>query len=58
MVLVGAGAGRFLVEKLANRHNQRYIDFADILNTTTEIKQAVARCATAVSVAQIMRLVS
>lgn len=53
--LVGAGAGRFLVEKLAQRTGMKYIDYADILDAVAEIKPHAARCAAAVAVAQIAR---
>lgn len=56
--LVGAGAGRFLVRKLASRNNLRYIDFTNFLTCSKEDEQKVLSCAAAVSVAQITRLVS
>ena len=54
--LVGAGAGRFLVNKLAQRTGMKYMDFADILDAAAEVKPHAAKCATAVAVAQIARI--
>ena len=54
--LIGAGAGRFLVKKLAQRTGMKYVDFGDILDAVTEIRPHAARCAAAVAVAQIARI--
>jgi len=54
--LVGAGAGRFLIRKLAQRCGMKYTDFSDILDATTEVKSHAARSAAAVAVAQIARI--
>jgi len=54
-MIVGAGAGRFIVEKLARRNGLRYIDIAELLNASIKVREEAARCAAAVSVAQIMR---
>ena len=54
-IIVGAGAGRFIVEKLARRNGLRYIDITELLNASTKVREEAARCAAAVSVAQIMR---
>ena len=56
--LVGAGAGRFLVRKLASKNNLQYIDFTDFLTYPKEDEQKVLSCAAAVSVAQISRVSS
>ena len=56
--LVGAGAGRFLVKQLADNNGYSYIDFADILDATDEIKPKAARSATAVAVAQLARQIT
>jgi len=56
--LVGAGAGRFLVRKLALKNNLKYIDFTDLLSYPKQEEHRVLSCAAAVSVAQIARAVS
>ena len=56
--LVGAGAGRFLVPKLALKNSLKYIDFTDLLSYPKQEEQRVLSCAAAVSVAQIARAVS
>jgi len=56
--LVGAGAGRFLVRKLASKYNLKYIDFTDLLSYPKQEEHKVLSCAAAVSVAQIARAVS
>ena len=55
-VMVGAGAGRFLAQKLAHRHGLNYIDFADVVETTSDMRIPVAVSAAAVSVAHLARL--
>jgi len=55
--LVGAGAGRFLIRKLASRNKLKYIDFTDLLNYPKEDEQKVLSCAAAVSVAQLSRAI-
>lgn len=55
-ILVGAGAGRFLVTKLAQRSGHDYVDFAELINASADILPLAARSATAVSVAQLARL--
>jgi probable H4MPT-linked C1 transfer pathway protein len=56
--LVGAGAGRFLVRKLASINKLKYIDFTELLSYPKEEENKVLSCAAAVSVAQIARAVS
>jgi len=56
--LVGAGAGRFLVRKLASINKLQYIDFTDLLSYPKQEEHKVLSCAAAVSVAQIARAVS
>lgn len=53
--LIGAGTGRFMVSKLAQRHACDYIDFGQVMQTESENRHGVADCATAVSVAQLAR---
>ena len=54
-LIVGAGAGRFVVEKLARRNGLKYMDISTLLKVVDAIKDDAARCATALSVAQVMR---
>ena len=54
--LIGAGAGRFLVPKLAEKNNLRYIDFTDLLSYPEGDEYKVLSCAAAVSVAQLSRV--
>lgn len=54
-VVIGAGAGRFLAKKLARNTGYTYIDFAEILDASAEIKPHAARSAAAVAVAQLAR---
>lgn len=49
--LVGAGAGRFLVEKLAHRLGRRYRDFGRLVARAGSDRDWVASCAPAVAVA-------
>ncbi len=56
--LVGAGAGRFMVRKLASKNSLQYIDFTDFLNYPKQEEHRILSCAAAVSVAQIARIVS
>ena len=55
-VMVGAGAGRFLAQKLAHRHGLKFIDFADLVETASDMRIPAAVSAAAVSVAQLARL--
>jgi uncharacterized hydantoinase/oxoprolinase family protein len=54
--LTGAGAGRFLVAKIAKRHAFEYVDIEQILSVDNGQRSRAADCVTAVSVAQIRRL--
>ncbi len=54
--LVGAGAGSFLIKKLARINNLEYVDFTELLTCPKQEKYKALSCATAVSVAQIARL--
>jgi len=53
--LVGAGVGRFLVEKLAQRCMRPYIDMLSLVNTNRLAAGDPADCAPAVAVAQLAR---
>lgn len=54
--LVGAGAGRFLVRKLAVKNKINYVDFSSLLKFPKADVQSVLSCAAAVSVAQLARM--
>ena len=49
--LVGAGVGRFLVNKLAARFSRRYRDFDDLVDTAPDVASWASSCAPAVAVA-------
>lgn len=51
--VVGAGVGRFLVARLAERLGRPYVDFATLIDGTPEEREGAARCAPAVAVAAI-----
>ncbi len=53
--IVGAGAGRFLAKKLARVRGLKYVDFADLCDSSNKIRALLARSATAVSIAQLAR---
>ena len=55
-VLVGAGSGRFLVRKLAQRADCTYIDFTEKLQVAENTRLKCADCAAAVSVAELARI--
>jgi probable H4MPT-linked C1 transfer pathway protein len=55
-VMVGAGVGRFLAQKLAHRHGLKFMDFADLFETASTMRAPAAISAAAVSVAQLARL--
>ncbi len=54
--LVGAGCGRFLVRSMANALQLEYVDFDSVLESPPEHKNTAADCATAVALAQLLRL--
>jgi probable H4MPT-linked C1 transfer pathway protein len=49
--LVGAGVGKFVVEKLAHRLGRRYRDFGGLVACTGQAREWAASCAPAVAVA-------
>lgn len=54
--LVGAGAGRFLVARLAERFDLQYVDFNSFFETSgTREGLGAAECAPAVSVAALLQ---
>lgn len=54
--IVGAGAGRFLVKKVAQRLNMPYIEFSELCDSDIELTHKCNTCAPAVALAQLNRL--
>jgi probable H4MPT-linked C1 transfer pathway protein len=52
--VVGAGAGRFVVQRLASRLNRRFIDFSELIAASPEVKAKACDCAPASAVAFLM----
>lgn len=55
MPIIGAGAGKFLIRRLAEWHNMPYYDFADFLQGDEMLKQAAAICAPATACAALIK---
>ena len=53
--IVGAGVGRFLVNKIAQRLSIPYIEFSEICNSDSKLSHKCNVCAPAVSLAQLSR---
>lgn len=53
--LVGAGAGRFLIEQISHRLNRPYLGIESLFPCRNEIKAKVADCAPAVAVASLAK---
>jgi probable H4MPT-linked C1 transfer pathway protein len=49
--VIGAGCGRFIARRLAERLGRLYLDFGDLIDAPPETREMVARCAPAVAVA-------
>ena len=49
--VIGAGCGRFIARRLAERLGRRYLDFGDLIDAPPETREMAARCAPAVAVA-------
>jgi (4-(4-[2-(gamma-L-glutamylamino)ethyl]phenoxymethyl)furan-2-yl)methanamine synthase len=49
--VIGAGCGRFIASRLAERLGRLYLDFADLIDAAPEAREMAARCAPAVAVA-------
>ena len=49
--VIGAGCGRFLSRRLAERLERPYVDFADLIDAAPDVREMAARSAPAVSVA-------
>ncbi|MES9941445.1 MAG: hydantoinase/oxoprolinase family protein [Candidatus Thiodiazotropha sp. 6PLUC2] len=51
--LIGAGAGRFMIEKISRRLNRPYLGIESLFSCEQEIQTKVAECAPAVAVASL-----
>jgi probable H4MPT-linked C1 transfer pathway protein len=51
--LIGAGVGRFLVLRLAERVGRPYVDFASLVRGSRNVREWAARCAPAAAVAAL-----
>jgi probable H4MPT-linked C1 transfer pathway protein len=49
--IVGAGVGRFVVKRLAERLGRAYVDFSDLAEAAPEIRRKAGDCAPAVAMA-------
>lgn len=56
--IVGAGAGRFLIKRIAQRINIPYLEFSDLCNSELELQHKCNVCAPAVAIAQLNRQLS
>ena len=54
--IVAAGAGRFIIEKLARKNNYGVTDFEDLLPSSDKKLRFVNNCSTAVAVAGLTRI--
>ncbi len=56
MPIIGAGAGKFLIRRLAEWHNTPYYDFADFIQGDEMLTQAAAICAPATACAALQKI--
>ncbi len=49
--IVGAGVGRFVVKRLAERLDRRFIDFSDLIEALPDVRAKACDCAPASAVA-------
>ncbi|MCZ6804717.1 MAG: hypothetical protein O7D86_12495 [Proteobacteria bacterium] len=54
--IVGAGVGRFLIKKIAQRLNIPYIEFSELCDSESGLQHKCNVCAPAVALAQLSRL--
>ena len=54
--IVGAGAGRFIIGKLAQKNDYEVIDFEDLLPSSDKKLRGANNCSTAVAVAGLTRM--
>ncbi len=52
--IVGAGAGRFVLRRLAERLNRPFIDFTDLIESLPEVRAKACDCAPASAVAALV----
>jgi (4-(4-[2-(gamma-L-glutamylamino)ethyl]phenoxymethyl)furan-2-yl)methanamine synthase len=52
--IIGAGCGRFLARRLAERLGHSYSDFADMIDCAPDAREMAARCAPSVAVALLV----
>ena len=55
-IIVAAGAGRFIIEKLALKNDYKVVDFEDLLPLSDKKLRTVNNCSTAVAVAALTRI--
>jgi (4-(4-[2-(gamma-L-glutamylamino)ethyl]phenoxymethyl)furan-2-yl)methanamine synthase len=56
--IIGAGAGRFLIKKIAQRINVPYVEFSDLCDSDFGLQHKCNVCAPAVAIAQLNRQIS
>jgi len=56
--IVGAGCGRFLIRKLAQRAHLPYRDFSEFVEAESGLQKSVCRCAPAVALAYLLKMES
>jgi hypothetical protein len=49
--VIGAGCGRFVAKRLADRAGRPYLNFSDLIDAAPEAREMAACCAPAVAVA-------
>jgi len=52
--IVGAGVGRFVLKRLAQRLDRAYVDFSDLVEVAPEIRDKAGNCAPAVAMALLV----
>jgi (4-(4-[2-(gamma-L-glutamylamino)ethyl]phenoxymethyl)furan-2-yl)methanamine synthase len=56
--IIGAGAGRFLIKKIAQRIGIPYMEFSDLCDAESDLQHKCNVCAPAVAIAQLNRQLS
>jgi uncharacterized hydantoinase/oxoprolinase family protein len=57
-LVIGAGCGRFMASRIAQRLGRAYRDFGDMINSAREAREMAARSAPAVAVALLAETLS